>query len=195
LLEELGDRVRFEPDAIPAVDQGAEWPRGRPLGFHRFVIAAADETSFRLEAVDYRGRVTFRITESDEDAKRLLPVFCVWEKRPQEQEPAAFFQRARRRLRWFHEVPKTWSDLGIHWSREDHFRQVYNFDGTRGRDPRALPKPEDGNRWRPRGSKYTYELSAVDDDPETYIIRTYNTAGLPNYIVVGSDGDPQEIAE
>ncbi len=170
--------------APPTPVVGTMWTPSRHAAAHSFAIAHADERRFRFEAVDAKGRVTWFIDESSEDATQLLPVYCTLEDDRTVPEPLRFFDRATHLL---HQEPKPlptrWSQLKrMHWSNREHFRE----DSSTG--------PPDSTRWKPIGSLYTYELTA-DADARTYIIRSHNTSGKPNYLITHASREAVELPD
>ncbi len=186
----------------PAPRQGASWkpvPDRWRFSSHTYTIVHADTQSFQIDGVDDWGRTTWTVTDKDEDEVQLLPMYCTWERVPEEDEPCAFLRKAAHYVKMmigykkpymggYKGVPETWPEVRImHWSNVDHFRS----DDSAGRPPADAT-----NLWRPRGSHYTYELISYGstDTGSSGAIRSYNEAGLKNYFVLIPDKDgPTEV--
>lgn len=170
-------------DGFSAPDSDGWTPRFSAAE-HRFVITEASRSTFRIEAVDRRHRVTWFIDHTDASPTQLLPVYCTRENWGDGPEPVRFLGYAAAELA-YHAVPfpTSWADISrLHWSNEDHLRD----------DAATKPPQESGRRWRPTGSDYTYELTTTRD-ARTFVIRSHNHRGLTNYVATHAAPEPIPI--
>jgi len=170
-------------DGFSAPDSEQWTPRVSAAG-HRFVIMEASASTFRIEAVDRRNRVTWFIDQTDAAPTQLLPVYCERERSGEGPEPVRFLRYAASELQTHvSPFPTSWADITrLHWSNKGHLRD----------DVATKPSPAAGRRWQPNGSDYTYELT-TNRGARTFMVRSHNQRGLPNYAATHAAPEPVPI--
>jgi hypothetical protein len=171
-------------ETAPRASDGSRWAPDTKSGVVLY-IRRADESGFLVEAVDdLDGRVVLDLDETMVAPRELAAVRCPCNRGvTQEQEPVEILRRAvnaiEEKKRLGHSCYVTaWGRLGLHYSFEPHtIAMSPGVPMTATMDPPADTVSE----WRPRGSVFTYRLTASRD--EGFRIESSNEAGYTDYYI------------